>query len=196
MKATLTTILVSATALSAVVLSQPISNDTLDDDSTNHASLLPRQMITSLMQGKEAPVPIKITTWSQPNCKGKAVVPMQNAQLGYNYDAPHTWSISISRDLLNDEQIDVSFQPGSKRSLQFVGDIVDEVPEDGAGDSLDDLVPTATEVPGVSKRGTNPHCDQFITMAPTAPNAMAKGMFRSSYVHSPPQSCYDLCVLG
>ena len=151
MRATLFTTFVSATALSVlsvVVLCQPADND------INMEDIERRQIITSVDDGKAPTEPIKILWYDQKGCQGAETLTMDDSiKYGVNYDAPNVASVKTNRDIMNNEQLDFSTNPGKKR--REVG------------------TPTDADSPTLFDRdASNPHCSKFLFAAPAAPNSL------------------------
>ncbi|KAL6715876.1 hypothetical protein ACLMJK_006837 [Lecanora helva] len=140
------------TLLSATALPLALAQSTNNDFTNTTTSLARRQVVKSLHDNQKCPMPIHINTYSQKGCKGAALIAKDNTVLGHSYDVPGTASIHIDRDLMNNEQIDLSFQPGKKSKLRL-RDF-----EEVVGD--EEQRPTATEGngPTLTKRGQNKHC--------------------------------------
>ncbi len=171
MKATLAAALVSATAFSfsAHVLCHPAENRTLyDDDYGNKSAIEERSSITSMFDGQKPQENIDIILFGKPNCQGSMTKSKASSiRYGNNNDAPMDGiaSVSISRDLMNNEQIDFSIQPKKKRRSM----------EDSTIETQDTSDPNSG-TPTLEDRTANKHCSQFIGAAPAAPTAMTKGM--------------------
>ena len=68
------------------------------------------------MDGQPADPEMTVKWFSAKDCKGSVTLDMSKGQIKYGqqYDMPGVVSVSVSRDLMNDEQMDFSTVPAHK----------------------------------------------------------------------------------
>ncbi|MCJ1452276.1 hypothetical protein MMC28_002618 [Mycoblastus sanguinarius] len=92
---------------------------TLDLSNKNSNLLLRRQGIKSMYDGQNADPPLVITGFGAPDCTGAETKSNTNeddsAKYGDDMDFPKLGSLNLSRSLMDDEQLDISRNPGKKR---------------------------------------------------------------------------------
>lgn len=158
MKFTLTSL---ASASAFVLLLEPAlsiphaQNDQTFNSYQNSPTLSPRQVIKSKHDGEQADPPMEIKWYKGPKCTGPVTVDLSTKKIKYGvqYMAEGMKSVKLSRDTLNNEQLDFSTR-------------------------VHKMIRSDDNSTFLEERGNPPtDCSHFIVSAPVAPQAVLAGMY-------------------